>query len=97
MARGAEVKTRHTIAIYLAPNPSECRVLLDGANISHAVRAVDVHAHVADGATNVVLHLIANVEIFGEPGALTIHKPSDERIRRMTTPTRTRHRRARCR
>jgi hypothetical protein len=67
----------HSVAIYLAPNPLGCRVLLDGRDISDACRGVELRAMVDEGITRVVLHLIASVEIIGEPGCIEIHKPGD--------------------
>ena len=65
----------HTVAIYLAPNPTACRVLLDGIEITTACRGIEVHALVDDAVTRVTLHLTADVEIFGDAGRVEIHKP----------------------
>ena len=67
--------TQHTVAIYLAPNALGCRVLLDGRDISDACQGVELHAKIGDGCTRVVLHLVASVEVIGEPGSIEIRKP----------------------
>jgi hypothetical protein len=69
--------SHHSVAIYLSPNSLDCRVLLDGRDISDACQGVELHAHVGDGWTRVVLHLIAAVEIIGEAGSIEIRKPGD--------------------
>ena len=67
---------RHNVALYLSPNPGECRVLLDGTEITTACRGVEVQAFVGgDAITRVVLHLLADVEIFGDAGVVEIRKP----------------------
>lgn len=64
----------HTVAIYLAPKPHECRVLLDGRDISDCCTGVEVSTHVG-GITHVVLHLLTHVEIIGDVGTIELRKP----------------------
>jgi hypothetical protein len=70
--------TRHTVAICLAPNPVDCRVLLDGFDISECCTGIEVQAMLRDGPTRVVLHLIAAVEIVGDTGVIEIRKVGGE-------------------
>jgi hypothetical protein len=63
----AGVGTTMRVAIYLGRNPIECRVLVDGVDISSYCKGVHVGAHIEGGPTRVTLDLVPlSTEIIGE-------------------------------
>lgn len=60
-----------TVAIYIDQGGLDCRVILDGVDITTVCYGIEVRAFVAQ-PTTVTLHLRANVELTGEPGSIIV-------------------------
>jgi len=63
------------VLITLEPNPHDCRVELDGKDISSRLCRIEVDANVGSGATVVRLTLIDSVTIAGIAGVLEFIQP----------------------
>jgi len=61
------------VLITLEANGHDCRVELDGQDISKRLRGIELEAHVGS-LTYVRLFLIDDVTIVGEAGKLEFHK-----------------------
>ena len=67
------------IGIYLAQRPIDCRVIIDGQDISRYCVGVELRAHVHEGITRVGLELMPlSVEVLGDAGEIirTLYQPT---------------------
>jgi hypothetical protein len=60
--------------IQLARHPHECRVEWNGVDITPTLTSIDVRAHLGTAITTIVLTVIDDVAIIGEPGRLEFKK-----------------------
>lgn len=65
-----------TIALLLSPSGIDCRLLLDGVDVSRFVRGVEVLAAV-NTLTTVRLTVLANVEVTGEAARVLLVLPKE--------------------
>jgi hypothetical protein len=65
------------VLIVLGKLAHDSQVFLDGVEVSDACTGLELRAHVGE-LTQLTLHLMARVEIYGELGQLQFKKPGDE-------------------
>jgi hypothetical protein len=58
------MKTR-TVALFLAANPINSKVVIDGLDVSSMTTGVSVESHVGE-ATRITLFLVGNCELFAD-------------------------------
>jgi hypothetical protein len=67
------------ILLTLAKRPHECRVELNGVDITPVLTGIDIRAHMGTAITSITLTLLDDVTVIGDAGHFEFHKPGTPR------------------